>query len=226
MGSGQTEKTSEIRPQLGHVGGTGANILVESSNRTMLLPALTPASTGFRYEPDESLPGIFSFSNNLETSRDLSEASIWNLDVDRNSNHNSTPAFQTDTSNVSNPNAISWTSFTADTDWQFNVEDQLLAEPMSASTETCSTAISELDMSQFYNQHTQSFESTDSSGELLEILNLGEKVSTGPYSMLSILALAETDICQSLPNNGFLGKFIFLGQKSPILMCCFSRPCT
>ena len=163
----------------------------------MLLPALTTASTrsrqSLRYEPDETLQGISSFANNVDTTRDLPEDSIWNLDLDRSSTDNSTPALQTDISNVSNLNAISWTSFAADTDWHFNVDDQLLAEPMSASTETCSTAISELDMSQFFNQQTQSFESTDGSGELLEFLSLGEKVSTRLYSMLSTVVLAKTD---------------------------------
>ena len=178
-----------MRSQLDHVGGAVEDVPVGTSKRTMLLPALTPASTESRQsltsEPKKPLQGVSSFSDDMDTTRALPEDSIWNLDLDHSSTHISTPALQTDMSNVCNSNDISWTSFATDTNWQFNVDDQFLAEPISASTETCSTAFNELDMSQFFNQDTQDFDFTRASGDLFEFLSLGDKVSINLHSGLS-----------------------------------------
>ena len=182
MESPQTKKTPGIRSQLDQVGDTVDNVLVESSSRTILLPALTPASTESRQsltcERNNSLQGISSFSNVADAGRAPPEDSIWNLDLDHSSNHMSTPSLLTELSNVSNPNAISMAPFASDTEWQFSVDDQFFAEPISASTETCSTAFNELDMSQVYNQESEGFDTTRESEELFEFLSLREKVST------------------------------------------------
>ena len=184
----QTEKTPEMRSQLDQLGDTVDNVPVESSNRTILWPALTPASTESRQsltcERNGTLQGISSFSNVVDIARALPEDSIWNLDLDHSSNHISTPALQTEMGNVSNPNAISLTPFATDTEWHFNVDDQFFAEPISASTETCSAAFNELDMSQFYNQQSEDFDSTRGSGELFGFLSLRDKVSTQLQSRL------------------------------------------
>ena len=180
--SAQAKKSPEIRSQLDQVGDTVDNVLVESSNRTVLLPALTRASTESRQslscERNKTIQGISSFTNVVDTGRALPEDSIWNLDLDQSSNHISTPSLLTELSNVSVPNAISMAPFASDTEWQFSVDDQFFAEPISASTETCSTAFNELDMSQLYNPETEGFDATRDSGELFEFLSLREKVRT------------------------------------------------
>ena len=189
LGSVQPEKPPELRPQLGHVGDRVENVLVEPSNRTMLLPALTPMSTGSgqssTFEPNKTPQQVSSLSNNMDTARILPEDSIWNLDLDHSSTHVSIPALQTDMGNVANPNAISWTPFATDTDWQFNIDDQLVTESVSASTERCSTAFNELDMSQFCIHQTQGSDSTGGPGYLSEFLGLGVKVSPELPSVFS-----------------------------------------
>lgn len=176
------ENTLEMRPQFDHVGGTENNVLIERLNRAVSLPALTPVSTethqSLTCDASRTPQGVSSFSNVVDTARALPEDSIWNVDSDRSGNQISTPAIQTDMSNVSDPSAFSWTPFAMDAGWQFGVDDQSLAEPVGALTETCLTSFNELDMSQMYNQQTQSFESTGGSREMIEFLSLGDKVST------------------------------------------------
>lgn len=199
VGSVQLGKPPELRPQLGHVGETVENVLVEPLNRPMLLPALTPMSTGScqssTLEPNKTLQRVSSFSNNVDTARALPEDSIWNLDLDLSSSHVSIPALQTDMSNLANPNAISWTPFATDTDWQFNVDDRLITESLSASTETCSSAFNELDRSQVCKQQTQGFDSTGGPEDLSEFLSLSVKVSPELLSVLFMVALAKTYSC-------------------------------
>ena len=219
-----------MRSQLDHVESAVDKVPVEPSNRTILLPALTPASTGSRQSlncgRENPLQGISSFSNDVDTSRALPEDSIWNLDLDHSTNHISTPTLQTDISNVSNPNPISLTPFATDTEWQFTVDDQFFAEPISASTETCSTAFTELDLSQFYNQQTEGFDPTGDSGELFEFLSLRDKVSTELHSMLSIVASARLTQNRVIRGIAFWVNQVFQNQKGSILICHMSRACT
>lgn len=80
--------------------------------------------------------------------------------------------------NVTDSNALVWPLFTTDADWQFDFDMPFTEEHSSASTVASSTALNELDLSQFYNQPTQGFDSAGCSRELIEYLSLSEKVST------------------------------------------------
>lgn len=80
-----------------------------------------------------------------------------------------------------------WPLFPTDTDWQLDFDLPFTTEPNSASTGGTSAALSELDLSQLYNQSTQDCDSAGVSRELIDYLSLGEKVSTDATSWLTMV---------------------------------------
>lgn len=124
------------------------------------------------------------------TVRTLPEEATWSAETDRDGTLNLPPATaQTDTSNVPDPNEFAWPLFTTDTGWQFDFD-----VPMnSASTDAHSSALTELDMSQFYNR-PQGFDSTECSGELMGYSNLIGKVSNDPAFCAKMVALTHTNV--------------------------------
>ena len=183
VGSVSSEKSSESRSQLEDTSNTAADVLVEAPNGAQLSPGLTLSSTGAANSltngSRNSLQGRASLPDDQNTVWTLPEDATWSVERDGDGTHNLPPAPPpTDISNVPDSNAFSWPLFTTDTDWQFDFDIPFTAEHTSASTGASSTALTELDMSQFYNRPTQGFDSAGCSGELIEYLSLSEKVST------------------------------------------------
>ena len=183
IGSISSERCTETRSQLDEMHNAAANVLIETPRCARTSPGHSLSSTGAANSP--------SVSDDQTTVRSLADQygdeTSWNVDMERDAINNLPPSV-TDMSNVQDSNAFSWPLFATDTDWQFDFDIPFTAEHANASTCASSTALNELDMSQFYNQSTQGFDSTASSGELIGYLNLNDKVA------------------EKIATGGFLGK--------------------
>lgn len=182
VGSVSPEMSLEGRTQLGDTGNIAADVLVEAPSIAQLPPELDFSSTGAADSLSNgfqrSQQGKAFLSDDQNTVWTLPESATWSAETDHDGTVNPSSAPPpTDVSNVPGPNPFSWPLFTADTDWQFDFDIPWTAEHTSASTDTSSAALTELDISQSYNQPTQGSDSTGCSEELIEYLSLSEKVS-------------------------------------------------
>lgn len=180
----QPSKSIEGAPQseLSQIHNTAANTLIETSSGALSSPASTLASTGAATSltngPHNILQGRTSLSDDRNTARTLPEDGTWSVGTGQDGIHNLPPAPPgTATSNTTDSNGFSWSLFAPDTDWQFDLGLPFAPDHPSASTGPGSTALTDLEMSRFYNQPSKGFDSAGCSGDLLEYLNLSEKVS-------------------------------------------------
>lgn len=189
-----SSKTSpEDRSPLDDTGNTTADVLVEALNGTQSSSELTLSSTGpvnpLTIGSCNILQGRAPLSeDNQNLGRTLPENSAWSVQTDGDSTHSLPPAPPpTDISSVPDSNGSFWPNADGsfwplcptDTNWQLDFDLPFATEPDSgASTGATSTALSELDLSQLYNQPTRGCDSAGVSRELIEYLSLGEKVST------------------------------------------------
>lgn len=119
-----------------------------------------------------------SLSNDQSTARTIPEDATWGVGIDGDGTYD-LPLAPTpiDTSNAPDSNAALWPFFTTDDDWQLDFDIPFMAEHTSESTGGSSTALTELDMTQFNNRPPQDLDSAGGSEDLIEYLSLGEKVS-------------------------------------------------
>ena len=177
-----SKKSPESQSQLDNTGDSTADVLIEPSNDTNCWPVSAPSSTGtlgsLENGPCNNLQGLDSLSETQNFIRNLSENTAWGLqrDVENVTSLPSVPP-PTDMGSVPDSNVSLWPLFTTDTDWQMDFDDQLTTEPTSAVVGATPIAVSELDLSQSYNQPAQGSESSGLSRGLIEYLNLSEKVS-------------------------------------------------
>ena len=181
-----SEKCTETRPQLDEMRNAATDVPIESPRYARRSPVPSHSSTGAANSP--------SVSDDQTTVRSLADQygdeTAWGVDMESDMINNLPPSV-TDLSNVKDTNAFSWPLFATDTDWQFDFDIPFTAEHADTSTCVSSTALNDLDMSQFYNQPTQAFDATASSGELIGYLNLNDKVT------------------EKVPTRGFIGKDFF-----------------
>ena len=182
VGSVSSDSRPESRSQIDNKDNTAADFLVEAPN-----PQVSPGSTISSIGPAKSLKNgsrnsmqeRASFSDDQNTVRTLTEDAAWSVATDADGTYNLLQApLLTDLSNVADSNAFPWPLFTTDTDWQFDFDIPFTDDPTSASGDTSSIALTELDMCQYSNRPTQGLDPAGCSRELIEYLGLGEKVST------------------------------------------------
>lgn len=188
MGSVSPKKPLEHRSQLDV---TTADVELEAPHSAQLSPDLTLSSTGavdsVMNGSCNILPGRAVLTGNQSLGRTFPENADWSVQRSGDSTPSLPPAPPpTDISGVHDSNGSFWPDsngplwplFPTDTNWQSDFDIPLTSEPHSASIGTVSTAWSELDLSQVYNQATQGSDATEISRELIDYLSLSGKVST------------------------------------------------
>lgn len=103
---------------------------------------------------------------------DYVDDATWSLEIDQDSVHDLLST--TDMGNSLSQNVFSWSFSTAGTNGQFKFDIPFTAEPTDKGIS--STTQTELDLSLFYNRPAQGFESSESSRDLIGLLDLNEKV--------------------------------------------------
>ena len=178
-----SEKSTGSRSQLDEAANPAADVRIDTPTSVQLSPGLvlspTEAVNSFVIGSRNGLHGSAPLSEGRNTVRTVPEDTTWSINTDRDGPHHLPRApVPTDISNVSSSDAFSWPLFTADTDWEFDFDIPFTTEHTSASTDASSTALNELEVSQYYNRPAPAFDPTADSGQLIEYLSLGEKVST------------------------------------------------
>ena len=185
IGSVSSDKSPESRSPLDGTGNTAADVLSEE-----FLPASNHSSTGppisITHDSRNSSRGSIALSDYQTTVRTLPAHATWGMEADRDGTYNLPPAPPpTDIGTVSDSNAFPWPDFSTDIDGQFDFDIPFTGTHPSTSTTASSTALAELDMSHLYNRPTHGFDAAGCSGELMEYLSLGEKVSTNTAFLAS-----------------------------------------
>ncbi|MCJ1285674.1 hypothetical protein MMC26_005015 [Xylographa opegraphella] len=180
VGSVSSEKSAESRSQLDDTGNAAADVHTEAPTNVPLSPGFRLASSGtvnpLVTGPRSSLQGRPLFSDDPNTAGTVPGDASWGVETFRDSTHNLPPVLPpTDIRTVPDADAFSWPLFTTDADWEFDFEIPFTTETTSASTDASSTALNELEVSQFHNRPPPGFDPAGRPGQLIEYLSLGEK---------------------------------------------------
>ena len=197
MGLVSPKTSRDDLSQLDDTGNTTADVLVEALNSTQSSSSSSSSEwNSLLAEPvnpivNEScniLQGrVPHLENNQNLGGTLPEDFGWSVGTVGDSTLSLPPApLSMDISSVPDPNGIVWPDLKGsfwphcqrDLISQLDFDLPPPAEPDTASTSASSSALSELDLSQLYNQSTQGFDSAGVSRDIIDYLSLGEKVST------------------------------------------------
>ena len=194
-----SQKSSEIDPsRLNDTSNTTANFPVETPDGTQSSPGFTLSATRpinpLKNGSYNTLQGNAPFSeDNQSLGQTLPEDSAWSIQTGGDNTHSlpSAPP-PTETNCVidsigsfwSASDGSVWPLSPTDTNWQLEFDLPFTAEPNSAFTGATSSALSELDLAQVYNQSTQCCDYAGVSKELIEYLRLDEKVSTDATTLV------------------------------------------
>ena len=134
--------------------------------------------------PCENLQGGIQLSDDQQRIWNWPDEPTWSVDISEDGTRNVSPTPTTsDITNTTTVNPLPLPGFGTDTDWQFNFDMQYTAEQNTPPTSVIPTAINEPDVPQLYTRPIQGSIPTACSGDLIEYLSLGEKVSTAAESL-------------------------------------------
>ena len=142
----------------------------------------TPPSTtnleSLTHGPGRTLQGTSTLSDSPNLVPQLPENGAWSIQNNHHNIHNfpSAPP-PTDISSIPDSNGSLWSFLPTESGWELNFDALLAAEPSSSSLGATSSMMSGLDLFQKSNPQTQGSDSAGLSGELVEYLNPGGKVS-------------------------------------------------